>query len=98
MYSDLIILTLKDNLEQLNQIHQVHHQIQQLQQLQLPDCSQQRDRWTRQEDELLSHAVKAIGKQNYAKLSKFIASKSSKQVYFRLRYLSQKKRQDDIWI
>ncbi|CAL6022707.1 SANT/Myb_domain [Hexamita inflata] len=88
MTSEEIKIMIECNFELLNQIHAAHHRIEKLK---MTECCNQRDRWTEREDRLLKSIMAYFEKPNYAQIAKFIASKTSKQVYFRLRYLSQQK-------
>ncbi|CAL6068034.1 SANT/Myb_domain [Hexamita inflata] len=83
----------------LLQIKEVQDQIQRAKQytkcskqLQTPESQAKRSRWTAAEDQLLVQQIRALGIENYKQVK--MESKSSSQVYFRLRYLKNVCMQD----
>ncbi|CAL6078306.1 SANT/Myb_domain [Hexamita inflata] len=77
---------LKKNIETIHQIHKCHHM---LKQRQMKELIRERERWTQHEDELLQLAVHHFGNTSYKKIQRMLVSKSTKQIYFRLRYLQK---------
>ncbi|CAL6092980.1 SANT/Myb_domain [Hexamita inflata] len=70
----------------LQQIHDYSHQINQIK----TKCTRvQRDRWSREEDAILFDTVQIIGAKNCITIAALIGSKTSSQVYQRLRYLRE---------
>ncbi|CAL6107451.1 SANT/Myb_domain [Hexamita inflata] len=76
------------NLSVLQQIHLYVHEINRIK----TKCNRiQRDRWSKAEDALLFDTVQIIGNRNCDTLAALIVSKTSSQVYQRLRYLRENK-------
>ncbi|CAL6044509.1 SANT/Myb_domain [Hexamita inflata] len=75
---------MEQNFTMLQQIHQYVHKINIIK----TKCIRvQRDRWSNEEDAILFDGVRIYGNHDYDALAALIVSKTSSQVYQRLRYL-----------
>ncbi|CAL6022565.1 SANT/Myb_domain [Hexamita inflata] len=74
------------NYSVLQQIHLYAHEINRIK----TKCNRiQRDRWSKAEDALLFDTVQIIGNRDCDAIAALIGSKSSSQVYQRLRYIRE---------
>ncbi|CAL6095758.1 SANT/Myb_domain [Hexamita inflata] len=73
-----------ENIALLQEIHTLNHKIEQIQ---YKCMNRQRKHWTKNEDELLLHAVNVFGPINVDKLELVLVNKTKEQIYFRVRYL-----------
>ncbi|CAL6022645.1 SANT/Myb_domain [Hexamita inflata] len=76
------------NFSTLQEIHQISHEINRIK----TKCTRiHRDRWSQEEDVILFDLLQIIGNRDCNAISALIGSKTSSQVYQRLRYLKQKR-------
>ncbi|CAL6005178.1 SANT/Myb_domain [Hexamita inflata] len=80
----LITKQFQINFNILQQIHSYTHEINRIKQT---HKYVQRERWTKAEDAILLDAVQIIGNRNCDLIAALIRSKTSQQIYQRLRYL-----------
>ncbi|CAL6063798.1 SANT/Myb_domain [Hexamita inflata] len=77
---------LKDNICLIQAIHELNHQIVDMQ----FNCIQKyRQHWTCIEDQLLNQAIQLFGSHDLEKLRKILVSKTKKQIYQRIRYITE---------
>ncbi|CAL6083990.1 SANT/Myb_domain [Hexamita inflata] len=84
-----IIEVLQDNYILLHQIHLHLHKISDFK---TQGSKQTKDKWSKEEDLLMDFAISLFG-INYKAISQVVSSKSSAQVYQRLRYLRDRQLQ-----
>ncbi|CAL6020155.1 SANT/Myb_domain [Hexamita inflata] len=83
-----IIETLQENIQLTQAIHYLNHAIEEIQ---FESCKSIRQRWTISEISLFDIAVQLFGDNNIEKLAQVIVSKSKSQIYFRIKYLNNKR-------
>ncbi|CAL6022653.1 SANT/Myb_domain [Hexamita inflata] len=70
-------------------LQQIHQQVHEINRIKNKSKNIQRDRWSKVENNILFDAIQVIGNRDYEAISALIMSKSSSQVYQRLRYLRE---------
>ncbi|CAL5973657.1 SANT/Myb_domain [Hexamita inflata] len=72
-------------------LHEIHLHLHQVNNLKYQSQKQIKDKWSKEEDLLMDLAISIFG-INYKAISQVVTSKSSAQVYQRLRYLKDRQK------
>ncbi|CAL6099437.1 SANT/Myb_domain [Hexamita inflata] len=75
--------------QNFNILQQIHHYTHEINRIKNQCTRVQRDRWSKAEDQILFDTVQIIGNRDCDAIAALIGSKSSSQVYQRLRYLRE---------